>query len=89
VSNTRDLMERVEDIVNDLLLVSDMFDKGVSAMDAIVDTIDDMKISDSDEREIARFIIEFALKLISDVMSKLDEIEKDLEDIERELETTG
>ena len=89
MGDTRDLMERVEDIVNDLLLISDTFDKGVSSMDSMIDAIDGMRLSDSDKKEIAKFMVKFALNLISDVVSKLDEIKEDLEDVKRELDATG
>ena len=87
--NIEDVMERVEDIVSDLLLVSDTLDKGVSAMDSMTDAIDDMKISDDKERELARFMVRFMLAVINDVVPKLNEIKRDLEDINKELETMG
>ena len=89
VTNIEDVMERVEDVVSDLLLVSDVLDKGVSAMDSMSDAIDDMKISDDKKREFAKFMVGFMLELINDVVPKLNEIKKDLEDINKELETTG
>jgi len=84
-----DVMERVEDIVNSLLLISDELDKGVSAMDSMVDAIDDMRINEGDERELAKAMVRFMLKLISDVMGKLTEVKKDLEDVSKELEAVG
>jgi len=89
VTDIEDVMERVEDIVGDLLIVSDTLDKGVSAMDAMTDAIDDMKISSEEERELAKNMVRFMLKLISDVMGKLSEVKKDLEDVSKELETMG
>ena len=89
MSNVEDLLERVEDIVGDLLIVSDTLDKGVSAMDAMTDAIDDMELSEGDEKELAKTMVRFMLKLISDVMGKLSEVKKDLEDVSKELETMG
>jgi methyl-accepting chemotaxis protein len=89
MTDMEDVMERIEDIVGDLLIVSDTLDKGVSAMDSMVDAIDDMKLSSEEERELAKTMVRFMLKLISDTTSKLDEIRKDIEDINKELETTG
>jgi len=82
-------MERVEDIVDSLLLVSDTLDKGVSAMDSMTDAIDDMELSSEEERELAKNMVRFMLKLIGDVMGKLSEVKKDLEDVSKELETMG
>jgi len=89
MTNVEDVMERVEDIVNSLLLISDELDKGVSAMDSMVDAIDDMRINEGDERELAKAMVRFMLKLISDVMGKLTEVKKDLEDVSKELEAMG
>ena len=89
MTDVEDVMERVEDIVGDLLIVSDTLDKGVSAMDAMTDAIDDMKLSSEEERELAKNMVRFMLKLISDVMGKLGEIQRDLEDVNKELETMG
>ena len=89
MTDIEDVMERVEDIVDSLLLVSDTLDKGVSAMDSMVDAIDDMKLSNEEERELAKNMVWFMLKLVSDVMGKLGEIKKDLEDVNKELETMG
>jgi len=89
VSGIGDVMERVEDIVNSLLLISDELDKGVSAMDSMVDAIDDMRINEGDEKELAKAMVRFMLKLISDVMGKLTEVKKDLEDVNKELEAMG
>jgi archaellum component FlaC len=89
VSGIEDVMERVEDIVNSLLLVSDTFDKGVSAMDALIDAIEDMKLNESDKRELTKNMIKFMLRLISDVTGKLSEVKKDLEDVNKELEAVG
>jgi len=89
MTDIEDVMERVEDIVGDLLIVSDTLDKGVSAMDSMTDAIDDMKLSNEEERELAKNMVRFMLKLISDVMGKLSEVKKDLEDVNKELETMG
>jgi len=89
MTDIEDVMERVEDIVGDLLIVSDTLDKGVSAMDSMTDAIDDMKLSNEEERELAKNMVRFMLKLISDVMGKLSEVKKDLEDVSKELETMG
>ncbi len=89
MTDIEDVMERVEDIVGDLLIVSDTLDKGVSAMDAMTDAIDDMKLSSEEERELAKNMVRFMLKLISDVMGKLSEVKKDLEDVNKELEAVG
>ena len=89
MTDIEDVMERVEDIVGDLLIVSDTLDKGVSAMDSMTDAIDDMKLSSEEERELAKNMVRFMLKLISDVMGKLGEIKRDLEDVSKELETMG
>ena len=89
MTDIEDVMERIEDIVGDLLIVSDTLDKGVSAMDAMTDAIDDMKLSSEEERELAKNMVRFMLKLISDVMGKLSEVKKDLEDINKELEAVG
>jgi len=89
MTDIEDVMERVEDIVGDLLIVSDTLDKGVSAMDSMVDAIDDMKLSSEEERELAKTMVRFMLMVINDVEPKLSEIKKDLEDINKELETTG
>ena len=86
MTDIEDVMDRVEDIVGDLLIVSDTLDKGVSAMDSMTDAIDDMEISSEEERELAKNMVRFMLKLISDVMGKLGEIKKDLEDVSKELE---
>jgi hypothetical protein len=74
MTDIEDVMERVEDIVDSLLLVSDTLDKGVSAMDAMTDAIDDMELSSEEERELAKNMVRFMLKLISDVMGKLSEV---------------
>jgi len=89
MTNIEDMMERVEDVISDLLIISDTLDKGVSAMDSMSDAIDDMKISDDKEREFAKFMVRFMLELINDIVPKLDEVKKDLEDISKELETMG
>ncbi len=89
MTDIEDVMDRVEDIVGDLLIVSDTLDKGVSAMDAMTDAIDDMKLSSEEGRELAKNMVWFMLKLISDVMGKLGEIKRDLEDVNKELETVG
>ena len=89
MTDIEDVMDRVEDIVSDLLIVSDTLDKGVSAMDAMTDAIDDMEISSEEERELAKNMVRFMLKLINDTTSKLDEIRKDLEDVSKELEAVG
>jgi len=89
MTNIEDVMERVEDVISDLLIISDTLDKGVSAMDSMSDAIDDMKISDDKEREFAKFMVRFMLELINDVVPKLGEVKKDLEDINKELETMG
>ena len=89
MTNIEDVMERVEDVISDLLLISDTLDKGVTAVDNMSDAIDDMKISDDKEREFAKFMVRFMLELINDVIPKLDEVKKDLEDINKELETMG
>ena len=89
MTDIEDVMDRVEDIVGDLLIVSDTLDKGVSAMDSMTDAIDDMKISSEEGRELAKNMVRFMLKLINDTTSKLDEIRKDLEDINKELEAVG
>jgi len=89
VTDIEDVMERIEDIVGDLLIVSDTLDKGVSAMDSMTDAIDDMELSEGDEKELAKTMVRFMLKLISDVMGKLSEVKKDLEDVSKELETMG
>jgi hypothetical protein len=89
VTDIEDVMERVEDIVGDLLIVSDTLDKGVSAMDSMTDAIDDMKLSNEEERELGKNMVRFMVKLISDVMGKLSEVKKDLEDVNKELETMG
>jgi methyl-accepting chemotaxis protein len=89
MTDVEDVMERIEDIVGDLLIVSDTLDKGVSAMDSMVDAIDDMKLSSEEERELAKTMVRFMLKLINDTTSKLDEIRKDLEDVNKELEAVG
>ena len=89
MTDIEDVMDRVEDIVGDLLIVSDTLDKGVSAMDSMTDAIDDMELSEGDKRELAKNMVRFMLKLINDTTSKLDEIRKDLEDINKELEAVG
>ena len=89
MTDIEDVMERIEDIVGDLLIVSDTLDKGVSAMDAMTDAIDDMEISSDETRELAKTMVRFMLKLINDTTSKLDEIKKDLEDVSKELEAVG
>jgi len=89
VTDIEDVMDRVEDIVGDLLIVSDTLDKGVSAMDSMTDAIDDMELSEGDKRELAKNMVRFMLKLINDTTSKLDEIRKDLEDVSKELEAVG
>jgi hypothetical protein len=89
MTDIEDVMDRIEDIVGDLLMVSDTLDKGVSAMDAMTDAIDDMKLSSEEERELAKTMVRFMLKLISDVTGKLGEIKRDLEDVNKELETMG
>jgi len=89
MTDIEDVMDRVEDIVGDLLIVSDTLDKGVSAMDAMTDAIDDMEISSDETRELAKTMVRFMLKLINDTTSKLDEIKKDLEDVSKELEAVG
>jgi len=89
MTNIEDVMERVEDVISDLLLISDTLDKGVTAVDNMSDAIDDMKISDDKEREFAKFMVRFMLELINDVVPKLGEVKKDLEDINKELETMG
>jgi len=89
MTNIEDVMERVEDVISDLLLISDTLDKGVTAVDNMSDAIDDMKISDDKEREFAKFMVRFMLELINDVVPKLGEVKKDLEDISKELETMG
>jgi methyl-accepting chemotaxis protein len=89
MTDIEDVMDRVEDIVGDLLIISDTLDKGVSAMDAMTDAIDDMKLSNEEERELAKTMVRFMLKLINDTTSKLDEIKKDIEDVNKELETMG
>jgi hypothetical protein len=78
VTDIEDVMERVEDIVGDLLIVSDTLDKGVSAMDSMTDAIDDMKLSNEEERELAKNMVWFMLKLVSDVMGKLSEVKRTL-----------
>lgn len=89
MTDIEDVMERVEDIVGDLLIVSDTLDKGVSAMDSMVDAIDDMKLSSEEERELAKTMVRFMLMVINDVEPKLSEIKKDLEDVNKELEAVG
>jgi hypothetical protein len=89
MTDIEDVMDRIEDIVGDLLIVSDVFDKGVSAMDAMTDAIDDMKLSSEEERELAKTMVKFMLMLINDVAPKLSEIKKDLEDVNKELEAMG
>ena len=89
MTDIENIMDRVEDIVGDLLIVSDTLDKGVSAMDAMTDAIDDMEISSDETRELAKTMVRFMLKLINDTTSKLDEIKKDLEDVSKELEAVG
>jgi uncharacterized protein YoxC len=89
MTDVEDVMERVEDIVGDLLIVSDTLDKGVSAMDAMTDAIDDMKLSSEEERELAKTMVRFMLMVINDVVPKLSEIKKDLEDVNKELEAVG
>jgi len=89
VAGIEDVMERVEDVISDLLFISDTLDKGVSAMDSMSDAIDDMRLSDNEKREFARFMVRFMLELINDVVPKLDELKRDLEDISKELETMG
>ena len=89
MTDIEDVMERVEDIVGDLLIVSDTLDKGVSAMDSMVDAIDDMKLSSEEERELAKNMVRFMLMVINDVVPKLSEIKKDLEDVNKELEAVG
>jgi len=89
MTDIEDVMERIEDIVGDLLIVSDTLDKGVSAMDAMTDAIDDMKLSSEEERELAKTMVRFMLMLINETTSKLDEIKKDLEDVNKELEAVG
>lgn len=89
MTDIEDVMERVEDIVDSLLLVSDTLDKGVSAMDSMIDAIDDMELSSEEERELAKAMVRFMLRLINDTISKLGEIKKDLEDINKELGTMG
>jgi methyl-accepting chemotaxis protein len=89
MTDIEDVMERIEDIVGDLLMVSDTLDKGASAMDAMTDAIDDMKLSSEEERELAKTMVKFMLMLINDVAPKLSEIRKDIEDINKELETMG
>ena len=84
-----DLMDRLEDIIGDLLMISDTLDKGVSAMDSMSDAIDDMKISNDKKREFAKFMVRFMLELINDVVPKLGEIKRDLEDVNKELEAMG
>ena len=89
MTDIEDVMERIEDIVGDLLIVSDTLDKGVSAMDAMTDAIDDMKLNNEEERELAKTMVRFMLMLINETTSKLDEIKKDLEDVSKELEAVG
>ena len=89
MTDIENVMDRVEDIVGDLLIVSDTLDKGVSAMDSMTDAIDDMELSEGDKRELAKTMVWFMLKLISDVMGKLSEVKKDLEDVSKELEAVG
>ena len=89
MTDIEDVMERIEDIVGDLLIVSDTLDKGVSAMDAMTDAIDDMEISSDETRELAKTMVRFMLMLINETTSKLDEIKKDLEDVNKELEAVG
>ena len=89
MAKIEDVMERVEDIVSDLLLVSDTLDKGVSAVDSISDATDDMKLSNDEKKEIARFMVRFMLGLINDVVPKLNKVKRDLEDISKELGTMG
>jgi len=89
MTDIEDVMERIEDIVGDLLIVSDTLDKGVSAMDAMTDAIDDLKLNNEEERELAKTMVRFMLMLINETTSKLDEIKKDLEDVSKELEAVG
>lgn len=89
MSDMEELMERVEDIIGDLLIISDTLDKGVSSMDSMTDAIDDMKISDDETKELAKFMVRFMLAVINDVVPKLNEVKKDIEDINKELETMG
>ena len=89
MTDVDDLMDRVEDVVSDLLVISDTLDKGVSAMDSMSDAIDDLKISDFNRKDMAKAMVKFMLMVINDVTSKLNEVKKDLEDIYRELETMG
>jgi hypothetical protein len=89
MTDIEDLMDRVEDIVGDLLIVSDTLDKGVSAMDSMTDAIDDLRVNNDEKREIARFMVRFMLAVINDVVPKLGEIKRDLEDVSKELETMG
>ena len=89
MTDMEELMERVEDIIGDLLIISDTLDKGVSSMDSMTDAIDDMKISDDETKELAKFMVRFMLAVINDVVPKLNEVKKDIEDIYKELETMG
>jgi len=89
MTDIEDVMDRVEDVVGDLLIVSDTLDKGVSAMDSMIDAVDDLRVNNDEKREIARFMVRFMLAVINDVVPKLGEIKRDLEDINKELETMG
>jgi hypothetical protein len=55
----------------------------------MTDAIDDMKISDDETKELAKFMVRFMLAVINDVVPKLNEVKKDIEDIYKELETMG
>ena len=89
MTDIEDVMDRVEDVVGDLLIVSDTLDKGVSAMDSMIDAVDDLRVNNNEKREIARFMVRFMLAVINDVVPKLGEIKRDLEDVSKELETMG
>jgi hypothetical protein len=84
-----DLLERVEDVIDILLIVSDALNKGVSSMDSMTDVIEDMELSDINKKELVKFMVKFMLLVIHDVTTKLGKIKEKLEGIYKELESTG
>jgi len=84
-----ELQGTIEDIIDDLSLVSNTLDKVMFSINPIINEIENIRIGEDNTKELTEAMIRYVLSIINEITNKLSEIKKNIEDIAKKIETMG
>ena len=82
-----ELQGTIEDIVDDLSLISNTLNKVMFSINPIVNEIENIRIDEDSTKRLTEAMIKYALSIIDEITNKLDKIKKNIEDIAKKIET--